>query len=71
MAKNSGIERSKKNPIELGKRGVSWVVFYNIYFSMAHYLREEKVNKIEINKLYTKNIINTMYLILKNKLNKL
>lgn len=35
---------------------------------MVRYLREEKVNKIEINKLYTKNIINTMYLILKNKL---
>ena len=38
---------------------------------MARYLREEKVNKIEINKSYTKNIINTMYLILKNKLKKL
>ena len=38
---------------------------------MARYLREEKVNKIEINKFYTKNIINTMYLILKNKLKKL
>jgi hypothetical protein len=31
MAKNTGIERSKKNPIELEKRGVSSIFGLSIY----------------------------------------
>ena len=31
MAKNTGIERSKKNPIELGKRGVSCIFDLSVY----------------------------------------
>ena len=50
MAKNTGIERSKKNPIEIGKRGkVAYLAFQSIRikiqcilkkmtFSAFHYL---------------------------------
>jgi hypothetical protein len=31
MAKNTGIERSKKNPIELGKRGASCIFGLSVY----------------------------------------